>query len=264
MEADGYDRDAYDHKSMRVGKDLPQPSRAAHGFAQSAGADDNALFVFQRDGILENTAAIRTAAKLETQPEIFCGTGEKGDAKFCRVDTAAKQAIEAWLVQEQLHYRQPIVRDPRARKELSTVSIFPTLGMDSTLPQYRPHTNDVGILPAQTQYPIWYFFYGTLADPQVLSGHLGLLADDDLGLVPATVSCGILISWGTYRALVDGPSTSQVSGHVYFVKSEEQEDALRFYETEKYDVVRCTMTMDGDGREVEGCTFRFNGRIAVS
>lgn len=38
--------------------------------------------------------------------------------------------------------------------------------------------------------------------------------------------------------------------------SKEQEDALRAYETEKYEVVRCRIEMEG-GEVVMGCTFRF-------
>ncbi|KAK4227410.1 hypothetical protein QBC38DRAFT_499409 [Podospora fimiseda] len=61
-------------------------------------------------------------------------------------------------------------------KSLSAFSIHPTLGIESTLPQYRIDSlhNSRGLLPKQGQYPVWYFFYGTLAQPDVLNQLLGL------------------------------------------------------------------------------------------
>jgi hypothetical protein len=42
--------------------------------------------------------------------------------------------------------------------------------------------------------------------------------------------------------------------------SKEYEDALRGYETDNYEVVRCTISIEG-GKMVKGCTFRFVGTI---
>lgn len=64
---------------------------------------------------------------------------------------------------------------------------------------------------------------------------------------------------GKYKALVDGPETSSMKGSAYLVMSEEHEDALRKYETEAYEVVRCVIEMNST--TVEGCTFRFVGEV---
>jgi hypothetical protein len=46
---------------------------------------------------------------------------------------------------------------------MSSSSMTPTLGINATLPQHRLVSS-----PHQEQYPILYFFYGTLADPEQL------------------------------------------------------------------------------------------------
>jgi hypothetical protein len=64
---------------------------------------------------------------------------------------------------------------------------------------------------------------------------------------------------GLYRALVDGLAGDVVQGRVFVVQSEEQEELLRFYATEAYEVVECEITMEG--RVVRGRTFRWAGGV---
>ncbi|KAL8742087.1 MAG: hypothetical protein Q9184_008305, partial [Pyrenodesmia sp. 2 TL-2023] len=75
--------------------------------------------------------------------------------------------IEQWY-----HCRTATTIDPNfvrlsvARKDLSNDSLHPTLRRDSTLPQYgAPHQRELAM---QDQYPVWYFFYGTLAQTNLL------------------------------------------------------------------------------------------------
>ena len=49
------------------------------------------------------------------------------------------------------------------------------------------------------------------------------------------------------------------SGSAYQVSSKEHEDALRIYETENYEVVRCMIAMADE--VVHGLTFRFVGPV---
>ena len=186
-------------------------------------------------------------------PEVLNGVGEEGDAKFCVVDSAAKCAIEGWLSREQISYRPIFIRLSKARKDFSYTSAYPTLEVDTTLPHHRLH-GGVVFRPAQNEYPVWYFFYGTLGDPRVLSRVLDLAEEPALEL--ASTVGGAVKTWaGKYRALVDGSDTARVKGWAYRVETEGIEDALRFYETEKYEVVRCIIEMNGG--EIKGCTFRF-------
>ncbi|EXJ67246.1 uncharacterized protein A1O5_09893 [Cladophialophora psammophila CBS 110553] len=107
----------------------------------------------------------------------------------------------------------------------------------------------------RTNIPVWYFFYGTLGDPEVLKHHLNL--DTEASLIPAHVEGGDVRLWaGKYKALVDSPGSAKVFESGFLVQSRE-EDALRFYETDKYEAVRCRIfTDDGIFR---GLTFRFDG-----
>ena len=52
-----------------------------------------------------------------------------------------------------------------------------------------------------------------------------------------------------------------MDGWAYKVLSQEQEDALRMYETAKYEVVRVAIAIIGGSctERVQGCTFRFAG-----
>ena len=144
----------------------------------------------------------------------------------------------------------------KARKDLCDSSVYPTLGQDNddtTLFQYHP------LMPRQEEYPVWYFFYGTLGDAEQLSWVLGL---DEVPILHLAKILGGVVKWaGLYKALVDGPETAEVEGWAYLVKTEEQEDDLRFYETANYEVVRCGIIMEGG--TVDGCTFRFVDATAL-
>ncbi|KAF2255189.1 hypothetical protein BU26DRAFT_380219, partial [Trematosphaeria pertusa] len=111
--------------------------------------------------------------------------------------------------------------------------------------------------PSQEEYPVWYFFYGTLGEPDRLKSLLGLKKGPKLS--PASVKGGRIRMWGKYRALVDGSPDDGVSGVAYEVQKEEDEQNLRIYESAKYEVVRCKIQFRDDGREVWGLTFRFCG-----
>jgi hypothetical protein len=57
------------------------------------------------------------------------------------------------------------------------------------LPQFLPDDNGP-FLPAQDDFPAWYFFYGTLADTSVLTRHL--LRTERPQIYPATVTGSVL------------------------------------------------------------------------
>lgn len=104
----------------------------------------------------------------------------------------------------------------RAKKNFDTFSIYPTFGVDSTLPQFR--TRDMPVEPSVDQYPVWYFFYGTLANPHILANKMGVSGDVAPDLFSAIVKAGRIGSWGgKYKALVDAPPSSVVEGKAYQV-----------------------------------------------
>ena len=264
MEDKGYDRDSHEHE---LGKN-PSASTIS-GVPQKASpspSDNDASFIFKLEDPLDEPGKIQKAAKLSNPPDVVNGVGEEEDTKFCRVETAGKHANEEWLSQERLNYRPTFIRLSQAKKDLSNTSARPTLGVDTTLPQHRPQEPNIRFLPEQNQYPVWYFFYGTLANPEILSGLLGLSEKECPVLQSATITHAAIKSWGgKYKVLVDGPSSALVDGWAYKVTSKVHEEALLFYETSTYEVVRCTILMrDKDELGVKGCTFRFIDSSALS
>lgn len=255
-EAEGFDRAAYEY-SLTI-----PPSRSSHSpdshRTKQAPVHSSGIFIIKLEGPLDTPQKVQEAARLNEAPSLEIGVGELGEAVFCQIDTYAKARLTDWLSHRHSGFKPTIVRLAKAKKQLCSHTMAPTLGVDYTLPQNRPECDSFVPLPSQNQYPVWYFFYGTLADPDVLKHHL-FLTTEPLFL-PATVHGGQVRTWaGKYNALVDAPPCSQVSGSAFLVESQLQEDALRFYETDKYEVVRCRLhTPKGI---LDGLTFRFDGDV---
>ncbi|KAF1734920.1 hypothetical protein CRV24_003838 [Beauveria bassiana] len=124
-------------------------------------------------------------------------------------------------------------------------------------PQYRAPSASFCFQPLQNEYPVRYFFYGTLADGAVLARVIGVSDADSIRYEPAVLSRALLTSWaGKYRGVVDGGPDDKVQGVVYWVKSREEEEALRIYETAKYEVVRCGVHVEEEMDACMGLTFR--------
>jgi len=230
-------------------------------------AQARSVYLLKLDGPIPTTVQVQIAANLPNIPESHYGSSDEGNSVFCKVDGQTKMAIENWLsTQKEPIFRPLFVPIGRAYKDLSSHSLYPTLGKDTILPQFRPQ--DPHLLSTtpyfgrtQNQYPVWYFFYGTLASVPKLCSLLSLSEGETPILHKASVIGGKMETWGEgkYKALVDGPEMSRIKGSAYQVMSEEHEDALRKYESEAYEVVRCIIEMNGT--TVEGCTFRFVGEV---
>ncbi|KAF2647420.1 hypothetical protein K491DRAFT_672115 [Lophiostoma macrostomum CBS 122681] len=180
--------------------------------------------------------------------------------QYVEIDGNAKSLIEAYIESSGLCTR-PIFASVRAHapKDLCSHSLSPQLGPhDTTVPHFRLDKATCTPRPTQDGYPVPYFFYGTLGAPEKLSSLLNL--DVQPILHPAVVKGGKIMTWGKYRALVDGDEGDEVVGWMYEVQNREHEDALRFYEGSAYEVVRCDVEMvGGGGMVVRGLTFRFRG-----
>jgi len=230
-------------------------------------AQARAVYLLQLGGPISTVTKVQMAANLPNIPEPYYGSSDNGDSIFCKVDGRAKMDIESWLsTQKESSFKALFVPIGKAYKELSSHSIYPTLGKDTTLPQFRPtDPHLLSITPyfgqEQYQYPVWYFFYGTLASIEKLCSLLSLPENSIPILHSASVIGGRMETWGKrkYKALIDGQDKARVKGSAYQVISEEHENMLRKYETEAYEVVRCLIEMDGI--TIQGCTFRFVGEI---
>lgn len=110
---------------------------------------------------------------------------------------------------------------------------------------------------------VYYFFYGTLQDPRILS-HILERKVESSSLQSAWIvgySCEL---WGAYKALVDGPMGAVVEGVAYEVQSEEDESRLATYETNAYEMASCCINFKGYGngstpQRASGKTFRYAG-----
>ncbi|RBR15113.1 uncharacterized protein FIESC28_07429 [Fusarium coffeatum] len=109
--------------------------------------------------------------------------------------------------------------------------------------------------------PTTYPFYGTLTHPSILAHILCLPSQPTLH--QASLTGYALTSWGQYRALVPGSSSSVVSGFTYEVQTQGHELALARYETHAYEAVPCLIRLvNADGKvtaEVSGKTFVYAG-----
>lgn len=86
------------------------------------------------EGILSNPMSIQVAANLSESPQAINAISGTRDAVFCRIDGNSKQSIEKWLSQQKSIFKPTLVRLFKAKKDLSATSIYPTLGLESTLP----------------------------------------------------------------------------------------------------------------------------------
>lgn len=114
-----------------------------------------------------------------------------------------------------------------------------------------------------TYEPTFYFFYGTLTQPEILRHVLDIPKDQDTKLRPAKLVGYSLTNWGQYKALIDGEPGEEVRGQAYFVTSIEDEYKLARYETTAYQAKKCKIFFE-DGTEpgeeaVLGMTFKYAG-----
>lgn len=259
VEPEGHDRESYEHL-LEIGGSAKKPSSITTQVALSL-SQARAIYLIKLEGALDTAKKVQVASALLNIPKVFQGTGDDGDALFCQVDGATKLMIDNWISKQNSSYKAVFVRIKNAYKEFSDHSIYPTLGQDATLPQNRPHENAAVFLPSQDQYPVWYFFYGTLANIPKLTSVLSLKEGSAAPILhSASITGGKILTWGAgkYNALVNDP-LGRVVGSAYQVMSKDHEDFLRLYETDAYEVVRCMISME-NGEVVPGCTFRFFGQ----
>ncbi|RSL76614.1 hypothetical protein CEP51_009802 [Fusarium floridanum] len=255
-EQEGFDREAYEYWCTTTARKSYHSATMTQKEKQRLQA---ATFLLKLEGPLQNVDAVAGAANMASIQETVMASDSSGQSSsFCKVNGLEKIAIETFLSESNIHsaFRPTFIRISVARKELSTNSIHPTLGVDSTMPQRRLSNDTGNPQPAQDEYPVWYFFYGTLAESETLAELLGT----EPAYHDAKIRGGVLGSWGDYKALVDDPSgRNMVYGKAFLVMSEEDEEPLRLYETEAYEIVRCRIEME-EGEVIDGFTFRWVGQ----
>ncbi|KAL9596322.1 MAG: hypothetical protein Q9219_005876 [cf. Caloplaca sp. 3 TL-2023] len=225
QEAQGHNRETYEHQLYLWSTSSHRQSRPQAPLQ----TNEHTYWIFKLGGPFEDVKSLQQTVGISA--EARTGQSEDGEtARFARVDNASKRSVEEWFASRQVAYYPTFVRLSLSPKNLSDVSSYPALGIDSSLPQHRLHHANERFSPTQTEYPVWYFFYGTLMDPETLQKCIGLPLPPKM--ISASVRGGVLKSWRRkYKALVDGPENATVEGFAHLVESAEQEEYLRFRET---------------------------------
>ncbi|KAK4451670.1 hypothetical protein QBC34DRAFT_492933 [Podospora aff. communis PSN243] len=254
----GHYKESYEHALYLLASN--KPTHTTSSLTDTNTKESKAKYLLRMEGPLCTLPSIQTLASHDANtnsnpsPPIHLSKNENGTTTaWCLLAHTQKQTLLSNLAITHPHFTPFLVPYRVAERNLSSTSHHPTLGMESTLPHHRL-CNDEAPSPAQGDYPVWYFFYGTLCDAEKIKS---LTGDEEPVYRKARVRGGRLTMWeGKYMALVDGEGV--VEGSAYLVRSQEEEDALRGYETDKYEVVRCVVEMV-DGKRVKGLTFRFVG-----
>lgn len=139
--------------------------------------------------------------------------------------------------------------------------ILPFLGQEPTLlhnwPRQQHDLIDRCHNTKSNEFPVQYFFYSKLACTARLSQLLEVPEPEVSVLRPVKLLDGRIRAWANkYRALVDCPA-GDVEGYACAIGTEVEEDALRRYEGDSYEVVAARFLVGG--MEVVGRAFRFAG-----
>ncbi|KAL7973227.1 hypothetical protein HDV63DRAFT_368076 [Trichoderma sp. SZMC 28014] len=266
--AEGYNKESYEYSLWRT--QMAQ-KRSHTAKKNSVSRDEKANYLVRLEHGPASSADLAELMRcLPKNPKILTGLDDEGNqTQFCLLSGSQKSDFLNALFKARPCYEPTLIRASVASKELSSTCLYPTLGIDSTLPQFRLDSSPVEsdstadslslIRPAQNEYPVWYFFYGTLADPSILSRIIGLDQEQSpIKYKRASVLRGRLRALNEkYLALEDADESSRVDGWAYQVRSQNEEDSLRVYETGVYEVVRCTIEFGNETDvKVQGLTFR--------
>ncbi|EXA51320.1 hypothetical protein FOVG_03780 [Fusarium oxysporum f. sp. pisi HDV247] len=230
MEAEGQDYESYEHSCIRISRDAIN-QRQEMTMKEKRRLRASTVLVKLEGPLHSVQAVIQAAGKSSADStQVLAATDLSGQpSSFSKINGIDKLVIERWLRENPYPGFTPtFIRDLNAPKDLSSTSFHPTLGLDTTLPQYRLGSDEIP-RPAQNEYPAEYY--------------------------AAKIRGGALKTWGRYNALVDDPSrTNLIHGKAPLVQTREEE-RLRAYETHFYEVVRWSIEM-GSEEPANGLTFR--------
>ncbi|KAJ5364803.1 uncharacterized protein N7496_010516 [Penicillium cataractarum] len=118
--------------------------------------------------------------------------------------------------------------------------------------------------PTNTSYPNdpfqeeYYFFYGTLTHPPLLSRILANPHSPDLR--PAHITGWPCMMWGDYPALIKSSPNDTITGLAYEVRSIRERERLVQHGTTAYRIEVCTIYFE-DGTCTVGKTFVWDGDV---
>lgn len=129
--------------------------------------------------------------------------------------------------------------------------------LQSAPPDYLAQHDEPVKLPPE--FPVYYFFYGTLRTPAQVKRILDLPEEPQLR--KAEVFGYAIAKWGDYPALINGKQGDIVTGSAYLVQSEEAAQKLSYYETNAYEVADCWIYFkdNKEPKEAGGKVFMYAG-----
>lgn len=240
--AQGFDKESYEYSLNHRCSIYQRPSQPDN---------DTALYLVKLEHAIPSSSAIQSLLDLTQPLPTLPGIDDDGaTVVFCQLTGIQKKNLTEVL---KGNIKLTFLRVSIASKEISSSSRYPTLGVDTTLPHFRLPNIPI---PDPNEYPMWYFFYGTLCQETILARAIGV-EESNIKYKQARVYNAKLSTWGNkYRGLVDGGVSSLVDGMAFIVNSREEEDGLRVYETSQYEVVRCSIFLRENSQDIDGFTFR--------
>ncbi|KAF2637555.1 hypothetical protein P280DRAFT_482984 [Massarina eburnea CBS 473.64] len=155
-----------------------------------------ATYLLRLEHPLSEPRDVANAIGLSRVPQLETGSGEDGEERFCRLSQTNIDALDSWAAECHPGKKFTKIRLGIAHKEPE----LPVLGRDPTLPHHRASVEK------KVCYPVYYFFYGTLASPSRLSRLFDIPLSQLPRLEAASILGGRIKTWaGKYRALVDSP-----------------------------------------------------------
>ncbi|KAK3935853.1 hypothetical protein QBC46DRAFT_270879 [Diplogelasinospora grovesii] len=271
----GYDKEAYEHSLALIrdkARSIRHSASATTASTITTASPGKQHYLLKLDGpMIGAPAQIANIGSLPRFPVVLRGTDSSGGLiEWCKADGSLKELVDSFLDVQALPYAlQPkatYLRYPAlADKDLDANSPRPCLGVDTTLPQYRPsHGRDDSYGPRQEEYPVFYFLWDELVVREHFVGTLHLPARPGVVRHVARICGGKLrtLENGRQAALVDSYAGSRrdiVSGAAYLIRKRDEEEALRVGKGDKFEVVRCWIELTSEGCMVPGLTFRFVG-----
>ncbi|KAI1393183.1 uncharacterized protein F4822DRAFT_383787 [Hypoxylon trugodes] len=259
-EVAGHDWESFEHE-CNVRARTAGPSSQRFPKKKEKPIDPDVTYFLKIEWPFTSVEQVQEVAGLSKPPLRLDGNDDEGEpTTFCGIDDAAKDKVLAWLERRGYFFEPMLIPYSLAKKNLSSTSVYPTLGVDTTLPQHRLNSlDDPKLSPAQDQHPVWYFFYDDLADRTVLSKLLDIqfVLFNNASVTGGTLKTGV----GENKVLVDSPNSNEkVSGQAYLAFTKDEEECIRLYKTAKYEIVRCEIQIEGIGTK-QGLTFRYVGEV---
>ena len=208
----GHDKESFEYY-LDMQKHAKISSSTSPTTTSSPVGNPGLRWIFRPIRPLETIEKIQDALGLYGELETLKDEGSTRTLLLCTYDQKCR--IVEYLDMEAPHAKPTFVEHSMAAKDLSSVCAYPTLGVDTTLPQFRADANAaVSSGVQQNDFPVLYFFYGSLADPARLARLLNLA--DEPRLEKASITGGVLRTWKgssghAYKALISRGLTHDLS-----------------------------------------------------